>query len=250
MTYCKSLCNELFVKTYFMLIYSLRMNPKISAIIVWDFSRLDGAGETGGITLQDLIIHLYIPDGEDPTSFTSEAFHYIPNEIDSVADEDFVGSAFTEFINELLQKLPNLQKLYIWSDGGNAHFRSHWGQSMMFYKCQDEFPDIIVEWHMFVSNHGHGPADGDAAAVKKSITRKYRLTLTTLRNVRDFADHIESVGERHKARPIDISVQSKGDSELPGIKSVQKFTYDTDRGVIRGYEDSSKLAPLHVWDPE
>jgi hypothetical protein len=239
-----------FVFLTYISVYIVRMNPKIIAIIVWDFSRLDGAGETGGITLQDLIIHLYIPDGDDPTSFTSEAFHYIPNEINNVADEDFVGSAFTEFMNELLEKFPNLEKLYIWSDGGNAHFRSRWGQSMMFYKCQDEFPDIVVEWHMFVSNHGHGPADGDAPAVKKSITRKYRLTFTTLNTVEDFADHIQSVGERHKARPIDISVQSKGGAALDGIKSVQKFTYDTDTGVIRGYEDSSKLVPTHSWHPE
>lgn len=79
----------------------------------------------------------------------------------------FVRVVQTKLINHVKTFIPNLKKVYYWSDGCAAQYKNKY----MFYWIAKHIKDfgVSAEYNFFATAHGKGAVDGVGAVVKRLI---------------------------------------------------------------------------------
>jgi hypothetical protein len=80
-------------------------------------------------------------------------------------DATSVNVFLSEVITELKRHVPELQKIYYFSDGGPAHYTNRFNFASLSLHVFDFTVD--GEWHFFASCHGKGSCDGVRAIFKR-----------------------------------------------------------------------------------
>lgn len=96
------------------------------------------------------------------------------------------------FQNRLIEliklKIPNVNKIYYFTDGAPQHFKNK--KNFKNLCLHNEDFGINAEWHFFATAHGKGPCDGLGGMVK-SQARKACLQFGSQRNILNAADFYE-----------------------------------------------------------
>ncbi|KAK3916791.1 ARL14 effector protein [Frankliniella fusca] len=70
-----------------------------------------------------------------------------------------------EFINFIKSKIPNVKKIFYFSDGAAHQYKNKYNALTLSYHYEDF--GIEAEWHYFGTSHGKGPCDGMAGTLKR-----------------------------------------------------------------------------------
>jgi hypothetical protein len=209
--------------------------------LVLDFTRLEGNGNNGGETIQDLIIWRYKYDSIK-RDFTSQTHHYIPTKLSQKNDAAFVGTVLGDYVDEI-RRTERVDRVLIWSDGGGAHFKQKFSMGMMLIK-QTEL-NIKFRWCFFASNHGHNACDGAASLVKRTQRKKYLANDTTQSTPKEFVDFIHKDVAKHQSRLVEVERQRGGATSLSGIRGLHQFWFDSSANVVTASESSLSNVPTH-----
>jgi len=212
--------------------------------LVMDFTRLEGNGDNGGNTIQDLILWVY-KYNIFTREYESEVHHYLPTKLQQKNDASFVGSVLDEFISERNSDHA-VKEVLIWSDGGAAHFKQKFCLGMMLVK-QRQF-SVSFRWSFFASNHGHNACDGAASLVKRTQRKRYAISDETQRTPKEFADFIHKQVGKHVSHLVHVEQQTGGANKLDGVRSMHCFVFDHLTNQIFASVTSLTLQPSKVFD--
>jgi hypothetical protein len=208
-------------------------------MIEMDFTRIEGAGDDGGDTIQDMIVVVVKWDKEN-AKFMYTYYHYLPATLGCKNDVTFVGTALYTFFKDFSLDNPkhkSIQRLIIWSDGGAAHYKQRFALGMMLKK-QLQW-NIKAEWNFWVSNHGHNVCDSAASVLKRTQRKVFAKNHISLETPEDFARFIqENLKSVHHPHLIEVAEQLVGLSKLEGLRLYHKFVFNSSTNVISAYPSS------------
>ncbi|XP_034246220.1 uncharacterized protein LOC117648108 [Thrips palmi] len=79
-------------------------------------------------------------------------------------------SKFQEVLISFLKtKMPNLNKIYYFSDGCTGQYKNRYNMQNVLRHYDDY--GVHAEWHFFATSHGKGPSDGLGGTLKRNATR-------------------------------------------------------------------------------
>ena len=85
--------------------------------------------------------------------------------------------------------IPHLKRVYFWSDGCSAQFRSKFVfRSLLYYPN-----DLEISWDYGEAHHFKGPHDGIRGTVKRKIYRDVSSMKVVLGNAKEFAEYADEV---------------------------------------------------------
>ena len=158
-------------------------------------------------------------------------------------DINFVAEVFSKHVIPVISKY---KRVYLFSDGGPKHFKISSTLNMVLEAANDLI-NTKIEYHFFVSYHGHGICDSAAAHAKAAINRHINRTLTTPINAKEICDIINTV-KFHRGIPIhEPSTPVTEVKTFRGIRSYHKFVFDF--GAIYAFAKSSDDSDFHVFVP-
>ena len=98
------------------------------------------------------------------------------------------GAVFT-FVNQLVEHLrmqnPDISKLYLWSDGCSAQYKSKQPFSNLASKYGHS--DMKFHWNFFGSRHEKNASDGESGVVKSKMSRLMIASKVHIDSAKEFA---------------------------------------------------------------
>lgn len=200
---------------------------------------MEGAGDDGGDTIQDMIA-VAVQWDKDNERFKYTYYHYLPATLGTKNDVAFVGSALDNFMKDFAEDNPKSspkRRLIIWSDGGVAHYKQQFALGMMLKK-QIEW-GISIEWNFWVPNHGHNVCDSAASVLKRTQRKVYAKDHKELKTPQEFRDFIENnLKSCHIPKLIEVYEHIVGFTSLHGVRLYHKFIFDSQKNIVSAYPSS------------
>jgi hypothetical protein len=183
----------------------------------------------------DLIFTIYIHGGHhDWINYMSTS--------DNKQMYPYVESSLLDLISTYLPH--NIQRLYVFSDGGPHHFKI-WKTINLFHYLSKMY-EIPIEYHFFESYHGSSLCDAHAGHVKKAIRYLIRdgTKITTLEELMPKLIKLDLKNATfEKMIPLNESLIEEL-KKVPGLKKLYKFEYDGK--CIKMYSTSADTVPCKV----
>jgi hypothetical protein len=102
-----------------------------------------------------------------------------------------------------------------------------------------------IEWHFFVSNHGHNACDSVASIFKRTQRKQYSLDGKELHTSQDVAEFIfDNLKENHSSFIVDLTAQMVGTTKINGIRAFHKFTFH--EGKVLAFPSSLSNRPTKI----
>lgn len=115
-------------------------------------------------TVHPMVVYYIDKDMETGKQVVHKSFVFIS---DCLAHNTVLVHVFQKKLIDFLKSfLPNLKKLYYFSDGSAAQYKNRKNFSNLCHHSED-FNGIKAEWHFYATSHGKGVCDGIAGTVKR-----------------------------------------------------------------------------------
>jgi hypothetical protein len=204
-----------------------------------DFTRIEGAGDDGGDTIQDMII-VVVKWDKISDNFDYTYYHYLPSTFGCKNDVAFVGTALDTFFKDFSNDNPkhkSIDTLLLWSDGGAAHYKQRFALGMMLKK-QLEW-NLTIVWNFWVSNHGHNICDSAASVLKRMQIKKYAKDHISFESPQQFSDFIRDyLNADNLPHLIEVYEHFVGLTSLQGLRGYHKFVFDSNTNIISAFPSS------------
>jgi hypothetical protein len=183
--------------------------------------------------VNDLIFTLYDADQQHDwvnyisTSDNKQIYAYVE------------GSLF-DFISTYIPH--NVQRIYVFSDGGPHHFKI-WKTVNLFHYLAKMF-EISMEYHFFESYHGSSLCDAHAGHVKKAIRYLIRdgTKITTLDELMPKLKRLDLKNATFEVMKLLETTLIETLKKVPALKKLYKFVYDGK--TIQMFAKSSDSVPV------
>jgi hypothetical protein len=203
-------------------------------LLVMDFtSAAIPHAKSQSLFVNDLIFTLYDADQQHDwvnyisTSDNKQMYAYVE------------GSLF-DFISTYIPH--NVQRIYVFSDGGPHHFKI-WKTVNLFHYLAKMF-EISMEYHFFESYHGSSLCDAHAGHVKKAIRYLIRdgTKITTLDELMPKLKRLDLKNATFEVMKLLETTLIETLKKVPALKKLYKFVYDGK--TIQMFAKSSDSVPV------
>ena len=117
---------------------------------------------------------------------------------DNTLDTSFAHKIQTLLVEFLKQRLPNVSKIYYYSDGCGGQYKNF--KNFLNLCSHKEDFSIKAEWIFFATSHGKSPYDGIGGAVKRHAAKRKRSLQIPLSNrILDYRVVLEVCQEEMKS---------------------------------------------------
>ena len=104
-------------------------------------------------------------------------------------ERNIAYSCNIKLLNFILEKLPNINQIFFWSDGLASQFRSRY----VFYSFLSHSQDVTLSWNYGGANHFKGPHDGIGGSVKRKVYQDVSSKRIVTTSAKDFVQYANEV---------------------------------------------------------
>lgn len=157
---------------------------------------------------------------------------------DTKHDAHWVHAALKKLISKIKVRFPELQCLFVVSDGGPAHFRNTLNMYLVVQLAASL--DIDIVWSFHQGYHGKSIYDPEGGAVKTMLMHAIRNGLISVSNAAEFVEHARSLCSSPKSLHEDKlwNISKREFVHLKADEIDRSFSVDKDVQGVKCIQDT------------